>query len=93
MTEQFFEEIRADQQESARLHQLSTDKMLATLRALQREVDQTHNLHTQAKERLDAFIASIMLLEPHERPKISEITEILGIVRGRLYQIRGPKPK
>lgn len=91
MSDQFFEDIRPDQEKAARLHQQNNEKILSTLRSLQAEVDQTHNLHTQAKERLDAFIASIMRLDPSERPKIIEITEVLGIVRGRLYQIRGPK--
>ena len=91
MSDQFFEDIRPDQEKAALLHQQSTDKILSTLRSLQAEVDQTHKLHTQAKERLDQFIAAIMHLDPSNRPKILEITKIVRLERGRLYQIRGPK--
>jgi hypothetical protein len=91
MTDEFFEEIRPDQEAAAALHQQNTAKILNTLRNLQHDVDMSLAEHTDSKKRLDAFIAAVMRLDPSERPKIAEITEVLGIVRGRLYQIRGPK--
>lgn len=91
MTDESFEEIRADSDEVARLRGATTERILNTLRVLQAGVDETHNLHTQAKVRLDTFIAAVMRLDPSERPLIAEMTAIVRLERGRLYQIRGPR--